>query len=72
MKTDDYYHIGLRIIVAAAVLLVLVGTSMAMISRGFSLGMTLLLLIPVGLLLVGLCFVSYGSTVDIFDRIVFP
>lgn len=68
MDSEHYFQKGLRMIVAGVIILALIIVFYAMIARGFPLWLTLVLLIPAGFCLVGLCFFSYGSSADISEK----
>ena len=54
MNSDQYFHRGLRLIVASVLVFFLIVLFCVMVSRGFPFWMALVLLVPAGLCVAGL------------------
>ena len=65
MNSDQYFHRGLRLIVASVLVFFLIVLFCVMVSRGFPFWMALVLLVPAGLCVAGLYYFSIGTSVGI-------
>lgn len=68
MNSDQYFHRGLRLIVASVLVFFLIVLFCVMVSRGFPFWMALMLLVPAGLCVAGLCYFSMGTSADLSER----
>lgn len=68
MNSDQYFHRGLRLILASVLVFFLIVLFCVMVSRGFPFWMALVLLVPAGLGVVGFYFFSLGSSADLSER----
>lgn len=68
MNSDQYFHRGLRLIVASVLVFFLIVLFCVMVSRGFPFWMALVLLVPAGLCVAGLYYFSMGTSADLSER----
>lgn len=68
MNSDQYFHRGLRLIVASVLVFFLIVLFCVMVSRGFPFWMALVLLVPAGLCVAGLYYFSIGTSADLSER----
>ena len=67
MNSDQYFHRGLRLIVASVLVFFLIVLFCVMVSRGFPFWMALVLLVPAGLCVAGLYYFSIGTSADLSE-----
>ena len=68
MNSDQYFHRGLRLIVASVLVFFLIVLFCVMVLRGFPFWMALVLLVPAGLCVAGLYYFSMGTSADLSER----
>ena len=68
MNSDQYFHRGLRLIVASVLVFFLIVLFCIMVSRGFPFWRALVLLVPAGLCVAGLYYFSMGTSADLSER----
>lgn len=68
MNSDQYFHRGLRLILASVLVFFLIVLFCVMVSRGFPFWMALVLLVPAGLCVAGLYYFSMGTSADLSER----
>ena len=68
MNSDQYFHRGLRLIVASVLVFFLIVLFCIMVSRGFLFWRALVLLVPAGLCVAGLYYFSMGTSADLSER----
>ena len=67
MNSDQYFHRGLRLILASVLVFFLIVLFCVMVSRGFPFWMALVLLVPAGLCVAGLYYFSIGTSADLSE-----